>query len=523
MKTHRCLLVVFLLISQGLVADTKTLNEDGTEFKSPRLAGDSLPIAGFQEKKSTTQVNSIEDAFSMGRVKGLIRYSGQYRDSNLQTIEDSIGTNTSNEKKQQYTAIGGYLGYETAPWYNTSVGATFYTSHALGNNPDDRLGLGGLNEDGGTANAYTALGEAFVKYQTDHNKVMYGRKEMPDYRFISLSNIRMSPFTHEGLTYENTSIKGLQLNLANITRLKDRNSEDFEGMVRSARVQTGCSGAGIDPLTGMCVGGGKALIRGSYDPINYLDGGNYSGDEKSMTMLGAIYKQDAISIEVWDYYVQDFVNTAYLYTDYTIKPTKDLALTFAGQFASQNNVGDNVAGDINTWFYGLKAQASIDSGMTFFTAYNEVKYDESSYDGGTIFVRWGTPQMFNSFQVQDSELAGTKSYGVGAQFELGKMGLVPNTVIRFRYADYNMPDSLTQTDARQDRSETTFDLRYSFTKNDGFGIFTQMDGLSLQFRAAYDDYDTDYAFEQYAVIHNYDFKSVTDDFWDVRLYIDYIF
>ncbi len=50
-----------------------------------------------------------------------------------------------------------------------------------------------------------------------------------------------------------------------------------------------------------------------------------------------------------------------------------------------------------------------------------------------------------------------------------------------------------------------------------------MDGLSLQLRIAYDDYKTDYDFNQYALIHNYDFQSVTSDFVDWRLYLDYVF
>lgn len=502
---------MILLSTNAIGADDQTLNKDGSEFKAPRLAGDSLPIAGFDQDSVTKEVNNLQDAFAKGSIKGLIRYSAQYRDSNLHLLQDADGTNTSDKKKQQYSAIGGYLGYETAPLFNTSVGATFYTAHALGNNPDDRLGLGGLNEEGGTANSYSVLGEAFVKVKNSEHRLVFGRQEMPNYRFVSLSNIRFSPFTHQGTTYENTMFDGLQVNLAYINKQKDRNSEDFEDMVRAARVKTTSSG--------------KQLIRGSYDPNDFDDSGNYSGDNKSMSMLGLAYKQKDYTVEAWNYNVYDFVNTIYLYSDYNFRVGNDLTLTAAVQYANQQDIGDSVAGDVDTWFYGLKAQASFNSGMTFFAAYNEVEYNENSYDGGTIFVRWGTPQMFNSFQVQDSELAGTKSYGVGAQFELGKMGLVPNTVIRFRYADYNMPDNLNQTDARLDRSEATFDLRYSFTKNDGFGIFTQMDGLSLQFRIAYDDYDSisTQKANAYATLHGYDIPNVTEDFFDTRIYLDYVF
>ena len=95
--------------------------------------------------------------------------------------------------------------------------------------------------------------------------------------------------------------------------------------------------------------------------------------------------------------------------------------------------------------------------------------------------------------------------------------------MRWRYGIYNLPDDLTMTDARQDRHEATFDLRYSFTQKSGFGIFTEMKGLSLQFRLAFNNYRTDYNFEAYREIHGYDFQSVTKDFVDARLYLDYIF
>ena len=95
--------------------------------------------------------------------------------------------------------------------------------------------------------------------------------------------------------------------------------------------------------------------------------------------------------------------------------------------------------------------------------------------------------------------------------------------MRVRYGFYDMPDSLSRVDARQDRSEATFDLRYSFTRDSGFGIFTEMEGLSLQFRLAYNNYETNYDFDAYQQIHGYEFESVTDDFIDARIYLDYHF
>ena len=165
------------------------------------LSGSGSAIAAGNESLDDSQkANSFYDAVTGGKVKGLLRYSGQYRDSNLHEIQDSATPDPEilTEKKQQYSAIGGYLGYETAPWFNTSIGATVYTGLPFfaGNNPDDRKGLGGLYEDDGGQDAYVALGEAYIKYQTDEHRAVVGRQEMPNYRFVSLSNVRMSPFTH---------------------------------------------------------------------------------------------------------------------------------------------------------------------------------------------------------------------------------------------------------------------------------------------------------------------------------------
>ncbi len=452
--------------------------------------------------------NSFVDALTGGQIKTLLRYSGQYRDSNLHLLQDSSTPEAPNEKVQSYSAIGGYVGYETAAWRHMTFGATLYGAIPFGRNPADRRGLGGLYEEDGGQNAYAALGELYIKYQNNGHLLAVGRKEMPDYRFVSLSNIRFSPVTHSGAVYENRVVDGLGVNLGYIMNMKERNAKKFIDMARGARLHVADSG--------------KQLIRGDYNPDDYDETG-YIGDSKEMAMLGLTYQRDAFSLEAWDYHVKDFVNTIYLLGQYKIEPAASrFHYNLAAQYTNQKDVGGHIAGDINTWHYGLSAQAYSD-GLSFFANYNQVAYNEDSYDGGTIFVRWGTPQMFNSFQVQDSELAGTKSFGVGLQYDFGRNGLIPGVVMRWRYGDYDMPDKLIMTDARQDRREATFDLRYSFTQTSDFGIFTQMKGLSLQFRLAFNNYRTDYNFEAYRAIHGYDFESVTEDFVDARLYLDYNF
>jgi hypothetical protein len=366
------------------------------------------------------------------------------------------------------------------------------------------------------------MGEAFVKFKNNKHLLKIGRQELADYRFVSLSNVRMTPFTHQGAIYENSVLDNFKINLAYLTSQKARNATEFKDMVRSARVSTGC---GEVNSIGECIDiSSKKKIRGDYNSKDYDNSGNYVGDDKDMPLIGIKYSKENYKLEVWDYYVNDFVNTLYLLGEYKINISNNWDLSLLAQYSNQQDVGGGVAGNVDTGFYGFKINANyLDNKISIFSAYNSVDYNEESYDGGSIFVRWGTPQLFNSTQVQDANLAGTESFGAGVQFDLGGLEILDNTIIRFRHAMFNMPDELYMRDARQDRTESTFDLRYSFTKKSGFGVFTQLDGLSIQFRVAYNDFKTDYDFEEYKRIHGYNPFSVTDDFLDARLTVDYIF
>jgi hypothetical protein len=467
----------------------------------------SLLITG-QTVSADDSSDSFTGALSGGSFKALLRYNAMYRNSTLHMLQDSSEPIPPETKTQQYSAFGGYFGYETASWMNFSAGATVYTSQPIGNNPDSRRGLGGLYEQDGGQDGYTALGEAFLRYQIEGHRVTAGRQEMPAYRMVSLSNIRMTPVTHSGIAYDNSVVDGLKFSAAYITKMKERNDTRFIDMARGARLQVSSNG--------------KQLIRGEYDPADYDETG-YIGSEKSMAMAGAVYSRGRFSVEAWNYHVEDFVNSLYLYGDYRFDAgSGPYTYTIAAQYTDQRDVGGHIGGNIDTWNWGLSLRA-ISNTTYWFVNYDEVAYNQNSYDGGTLFVRWGTPQMFNSFQVQDSELAGVKSWGAGMQYDFGLNGILPGVVMRWRYGIYDMPDALHLTDARQDRSEATFDLRYSFTLKSGFGIFTEIKGLSLQFRAAWNNYDTSYDFEAYREIHGYEFESVTKDFWDLRLYLDYHF
>ena len=458
-------------------------------------------------ESTPVEIDTIAKAFTEGTVKGLIRYNAMYRDSAIKILQDSASDRPRDEK-QQYSALGGYLGYETAALFNTSVGATFYSSNPIFHNPDDRAGLGGLYEQNGGQDSYNVLGEAFVRWEYQDTLVKFGRQEMADYKFVSLSDIRMTPITHQSLVFENRSLEDTTFRAAYVMRQKNRNEIKFIDMVEASRVQTGCGQLAPD---GTCMEtGSRHLINGEIDSADYDEDGRYVGEAKEMILGSVAYRDEDIVLEGWDYYVNDFVNTFYLYGEYRFLNDDELTVTGKAQFAKQDDVGGSVAGDIDTWFYGLSLQA-VSGGLRAFANYNEVDYNEASYDGGTMFVRWGSPQMFNSFLYNDAELAGEKSYGLGLVYDFSHNDLLNGFSIQLRYGIYDLPDDIDDYFARQDRSEITLDLRY--TSQD-------IEGLSTLLRIGHIDFKTDYDFEAYKAVNGFDFETVTSDLWDIRYYMD---
>ena len=75
-----------------------------------------LLSAGYTMAQEIAIAESFSEIFTKGRIDGLLRYSAHYRDSNLHLLQDSGTPDISDESKQQYSSLGGYLGFETAPY-----------------------------------------------------------------------------------------------------------------------------------------------------------------------------------------------------------------------------------------------------------------------------------------------------------------------------------------------------------------------------------------------------------------------
>ena len=95
---------------------------------------------------------SVTDAFKNGTLSGQIRAGYLYVDPDHSTLPNNYTT-----------AVGGELKYETGTYYGLSLGAAFYTSHALLGLSGDR-GEGKFNEEMADTSHYDILAESYLNY-----------------------------------------------------------------------------------------------------------------------------------------------------------------------------------------------------------------------------------------------------------------------------------------------------------------------------------------------------------------------
>ncbi len=321
----------------------------------------------------------------------------------------------------------------------------------------------------------------------------------------------MSPLTFEGISYENFSLNNTRFIASYLTGMKDKNDEAFLDLAGSSKISE------TNPK-------GKQVIRGHYNPNDFNIEGQYIGSHKSMLLIGAEYQNPNISAVFWSYNIEDFLSANYIMSSWShfINPTSPL--TLALELHKQDDIGDAIAGNINTYLYGLQISQVLNYSIKLFIGLAKVKYDEDSYDGGSLFAPWGSPVFFNSLQIQDGELAGTKFLSLGSFFDLGQLQLLKNSILRIRYGYFDTPDDLNDYDARQQRNEFAIDFRYTLSAPTNFDINATPDGFSLVIRIAYNDYESDYDYQAYENIHSgRSFEEVEDNYLDSRLYLQYAF
>ena len=258
------------------------------------------------------------------------------------------------------------------------MGAVLYTSQPL-YAPDDRDGTLLLKpgQDG-----YTVLGQIYGEFKfSDQLFGAIGRKEY-DTPYINRNDTRMTPNTFEGITVYGRSggkdgAPEWRYGGGFISKIKERNSEDFVWMSRDA-------GANVD--------------RGVY-------------------LAGVSYKQGDASIGAINYYSDDIINIFYTEAKYAMPLPGGSKLGLAAQYSDQRSTGDDLltGGDFRAHQWGVKADLGI--GAATLT----LAYTDTSTSSG-MRSPWSGYPGYTSVQVEDFFRAGESAVLFKAAYDFSRHG-----------------------------------------------------------------------------------------------------
>jgi len=435
---------------------------------------------------------SLSSVFEEITIKAQLR-SYTLQRSYDELVENSAGIFDVHYKSQKISnALGGYVGFESGALYHFSIGSTLYTSQPIFHNPISEGGLQLLKDD---QDGYSIVGEAFVKWKYDQTTVKVGRQLLSDYRFLSDYDIRMTPYTYEAAILENRDLENITLRTAYVRGVKTFVSTSYVDFVNASKVLVREETVGRNPL------------RGDYNPA-YYDNGNYIGPGKDLYLASAVYQNNKINFEFWNYYSGDFVNFIYATGSYNFQ-ISGIANNLGVQLIKQDDVGAHVAGSIDTYNYGVMLTSMYDN-FTFTYAFNKTKYDENSLDGGTIIDMWGNSMIYNGFMYNGSDQGGTTSSAISIKYDFVSYGLS----MQLFAGKFELPNKITDIFADQDNSEYDLIVKYTPRWNKK---------LQFKIEAAYIDFDTDYDFRAYEDLHGFDMLHAYDDILDLRFIVNYTF
>lgn len=423
----------------------------------------------------------LSSMFSQGKASGQIREF---------TISRSVDVSTGTDYTRSANAVGGYLKYETADFKGLSFGAAFYTTNGfLNDSPKnvytkvDPTLLGKNNEN------YSMLGEAFVQYKTGNTSFKAGRQKL-DTPMLGSDDARMLPNLFEAYVLTNKDIANTTLTAAHVTKF----AQGTFGRAYTNGILAATAGySKVDARDQV----GEFTNMGTYAVGQSTDG---------VSILSATYTLDKnLKVQLWDYYAHDMMNTIYGQADlsWNCLVTDLIKPSLSVQMIKEDNIGDDLAGKIDSFYWAAKFDAKIQN-FTASVAYSQTGENSAAeataggYANAIVSPWGGMPAYTQGMVTRHQFLAGTKASKISGSYNFKDMGA--NVVATLYYANFDMADNNKYTYG--DASESGFDVIYKpeVLKN-----------LELRLRANYaNDFNVNAAgtttsWDEYRFIANYNF------------------
>lgn len=382
--------------------------------------------------------NDLTSAFKEGKTSGQIRAFYINRSFDFQN-------GTTADYTRDGLALGGKIGFETAPVYGVSAGAVFYTTNKL----DDESTTAAKNDKtlfDGNDDGYAQLGQAYIQGKFGNTLVKVGRQQL-DTPLAGSDDARMLPNLFEAAVVINSDIKDTTLIGAHVTRIAYGTFANAYPGGELALV----SGYGIDSTS---------YKSGTFQNMGKAALGDTAKDS-GVTAAAVIYKGiPNLSLQIWDYYAHDILNAIYAQVDYSWKCLLNPAATMTGsvQYIKESDMHDTLNLS-SAPYYGV--QLAMKAGdFNAAAAYSSTGTDSGSKFNGSVITPWGGMPAFTQGMVTRHQFfADTTAYKLSVGYNLKNI-LGQDITASAYYASYNVDSKNTYTD-KVTTTEPGFDIIYN--------------------------------------------------------------
>lgn len=409
--------------------------------------------------------DSFNRWFKEGKVSGNIRY--YYIETNKKFITDD-------ESSAHANSVGGQLNYTTAIWNGWKLGATFMTTQPF--LLPEYVESSSIGQDNGfigqnPASSFLVIGEAYTDYTNSLFNVWYGRRVITS-PMIGAKDVRMLPSSiqgGEGQLFLNDTIT---VSAGCIDRFKQRSSDRFTNIIKHAL------GADTRAITGK--------------------------DEGFVIPVTLTYKSVPVTINLYDLYAPDFLNTAYADIEY-----KDDFYTLSAQGVMQNSIGNadehlaeaasvTKGKKIKSAGVGIRAEVSYKE-SSLDLVYRNILRDSDSYDSiitpwdGTLLYAYSSTtnnlgQSFygNALTAGGAYVGGTRGYKIGytQKYDFARLKGFSTHIAYALYTNprYREDQEDIKAILRYKRGDWSFELKGIWIDNDTYtskdGTVNQLDWLT---------------------------------------------
>lgn len=376
--------------------------------------------------------DGLYSAFAKGKVDGQIR--GMYDYQNNQAYDNTPNNNSSG------FALGGNLGFTTAPYYGISAGAKFYTTQVLATsanfNGNPSLGipqasmapyLSNAAGTGTTPQSYSTLGQAFIQGVYGKTTLKVGRQQL-DTPLAGADDNYIIPNLFQAGVLINQDIPDTVLVAAYVNGMQGGTTGDSH---TSQGLMTNSYGVN-NAQTGFSSMSRSALGQIVDTPTNLSSGGTI-GNQAIIALAAVNSSIPYTTGQFWWYQNTDVLNALYFSADFAMPVAKDWKAGLSGQWYNLNatgktktlltNVGNSIPGAVNNLSYsvwGVKGSLDTPIGLTPMVAGNFVQGKNNT---AYAFNAWGgTPNYtdmafvnISNFAAYAGNLLGNGSVGASAR------------------------------------------------------------------------------------------------------------